>query len=415
MVKIPTRLFPGVLVCALHLLIYPVCTFAMLNKATESNDLIARIPCLEGGHQATHDSKTTSSEACSSGVDIGQSLSTYFGHIRGEQALISGNYDGFNMAYQANDEIALKAFAGYPDLTSDTDFDPYRYLYGVETQFSNMTKEWEYTNYFIGQHGGTSVSGRLFGMSVHYSQPTYSYLGLVEYDLDSNSYAGLSTTGAWKVRPDTTISASLDLRHLPMQMRQRSYLKKIMTDTNGWSWNLPDDRINQLSLKHSNAVTGMSMSIFQGLSRRFKINGSYSVLSTSQMRSTAADDEPLNEHYYHFILSGYDWITLGDQNRIDISYKMSARLHKTTAVFDAKYPLSNFWNIQPRIYTERLNDIVNNDVIVTTSSTLTMILKSANDGGLRINAGGKWETDRLSAKQDESFSYYVSLDYQTTF
>jgi hypothetical protein len=382
----------------------------MLNNTTKSNDLISRIPCLEGMHETSPDPEDGLSEVCDKGENIGHSLSSYFGHIRGDRALISGNYDGFNLAYRANDLLAVKAFAGYPDLSSDTDFDPYRYLYGIETEISNTTHEWQYHNYFIGQHSGTSVTGRLLGMSVHYSKPTYSYLGLVEYDLDNNNFAGLSTTGAWNIQQDTTLSVTMDIRHSPMQKRQRSYLNKAMTDTNGWAWNIPDDRINQLSLKHSNTVTGMALSIFHGLSRHLKINGSYAILSTSDR-----DNVPFDEHFYRFKLSAYDWVMLGDQSRVDISYRMSDKLQKTTAVFDAKFPLSHFWNFKPKIYTQHLNDQVNNNVSTTTSSTLTMTFKSSNASGLQINAGGKWKRDRLLNEQGDSFSYYVSLDYQATF
>ena len=417
MVKGSLRLHSGVLVFASLVLIFPISAVATLKNTATNVDLLSKIPCLDTVDGKQQNSLDARSDRCGNDAGVGKSLATYFGHVRGDEAGISGNFDGINLAFQANDAITIQGFAGYPDLTTDSDFDPDRYLYGFDIEI-NQNKDWILNHYYLGQQRGTSVSGRLIGTSIYYAQPGYAYLTQFEYDLVSNSYAGLSATGAWKVKSDTTLSATVDVRNLPMQNRQKSYLRKTMMDTDGWSWVLPDDRIKQLSSKHTKPVTGLALGIQQVFSNHFQINGSYSVLSTSMLESPGnypAGNDPINEHFYRFKLSGNDWIMLGDQNSLDLSLKLSDNIRKTIAIFDAKYPLNKFWNFQPKIHTERSRDLVNNSVSLTTSTTLTMSYGAGENPGLEINAGGKWESDQIPNASDESFSYYVRLDYRTSF
>ena len=385
------------------------------NQAQENT---SNLPCLEGVNEAVIDSNPDTQAVCENIVDINQSLATKFGHIRGDNARLTGNFDGFDMLYQLNDTVSMKGFAGYPNLTSTQDFDPKGYFYGFNTQYRNFEKTWELNSYYIDHHNDLAVADKIFGTAIHYVQPEYSFLLLLDYDLDDKTYAGFSSSGAWKFRQNTTLSTTLDIRNQPIKKRQQTYLRSIMTETDGWSWILPDDRIKQLSKKYASPITSMAFSVFHMISQNLQINGSCSVLSIPSIEKhhdNPTSNPIINEYYYRLKLSANNWIIPGTKNKFDLGHKITDSLRKTTAAIDARYPLTRFWNIQPKIYTERLDNVVEDSVSITTSSTLTMAYNEGHDIGLQIRAGGKWWSSRQANKRDDSFSYYVSLDYRATF
>jgi len=376
------------------------------------------LPCLEVRDDGETDSAEQPTDLCMDEVGMRPSLATNFGHIRGEQARFSGNFDGLDILYRLDGGLTIKGFAGYPDLTTNKNFDPQRYFFGFNTGYRNTARTWELNGYYIDQHNGSSLSERMLGAAMHYSRPAYSLMVLLDFDLNNKTYTGVSTTGAWKLRQGTTLSATMDIRHLPMHKRQRTYLQQTMSAADGWAWVLPDDRVEQLAKKYTNTVMGVALSLFHKFSRHLQINGSYSVLSTSPLRSECdlCDGfSSINEYFYRFKLSAIDWMTPGDKNKLDIKHKITGSVRKTSAAIDALYPLTRFWNIQPKIHTERSNDVVNNSVSTTTSTTLMMTYKTGQDAGLQLHAGGKWRRERVANQQDDSFSYYVSLDYRKTF
>ncbi len=220
-----------------------------------------------------------------------------------------------------------------------------------------------------------------------------------------------------RFKQNTTISTTVDIRHMPMQNRQQRYLHQSMETTAGWAWVLPDERIKQLAKSCSNKVTGMALSISHAFSEYLNIDGSVSVLHATdrdQNQRSSGTSNNTKEYFYRLRLSSINWMAMGDKSRVDFHHRVTDSLRSTTASLNAKYPISRLWNLQPKLQAEVTENATNDSVHTLSSPAITLEYLSGNDAGLQIEAGGKWESTKLTNKHDSSFSYYVSLDYHKT-
>ena len=384
---------------------------------TETSDSPFSIPCLIVAQKPGSSSGEVSKNLCDDNAAVGQSLSTDFGHIRGDRSVISGNYDGFNIGYQVSNGFSFRGFAGYPDLNSKAKNDSSKYLYGLNTKFRNSHKTWMIESYYLEQNKGKATPDKAIGSAFHYMQPTYSLMVLFDYGLYDNPTSAITTSGIWKLQENTQLSVALDMRNTPIQKHQQRYLQNAMSTTDGWTWDLPNDRIKKLVKRFSDGVTGMSFGLSHLFSEHLKIHGSVSVLHASayQPKQTVSDSSlETKEYYYRLNISGMNWLNTGDSSKLDLHCKITESTKSTAASFDAQYPISRFWKFKPKIQTEITDNLSSHSVRSITSPALNMEYKSTNTG-IQLEAGGKWELFQLQSEKDKSFSYYVSLGYKKVF
>jgi hypothetical protein len=359
---------------------------------------------------------STKRKSCVDPSDMQQRFSVQLGRRIGTDGDILGAFDGVRVDYRLSDKLKLNGIAGYPVLAAEDKFNSDRQVFGVSVATNTLARTWNLNGYLIDQQESGQKSGKTMGGVIRYLQSGRSLLAYLDYDVTDNSLATLMASGAWSLPFKTTISATLDRRDRAIPGHQKKFLQQYMTVVEGWNWILPGDQLAHYTGDGCGEVSTMALGLSHALSQRIKLSGDVAMLDATNDANTApVTTAHSSEYSYHFKLSGKDLLIPGDRNKLDLRYNVTDSGRTSTAAFDTRYAISQFWNIVPKFRAEYHRAVLESLPRWVASPTVKMEYRRTKQSGFKVEAGGEFSSGVNAIADDNRSSYFVSLAYQAKF
>ncbi len=344
-----------------------------------------------------------------------KSLSVQFGQHMGDNiSNILGEFDGFRVDFRLSSNLMLNGVVGYPVMSDQDKFNNTRRVLGLSANTGKIGHAWNLNSYLI-QQQDNGKARRNFGGAVRYLREKRSLLLLFDYDMGSNSLDAFTASGALRLQRSTTLSATVDVRSSSLYKRQQKYLQRTMATTDGWTWNLPMDRITHFTQNLSEEVTTLVFGLTHSFSSRLKMVGSAAMLDVSHVSGTDESAATPSEYFYHLKLSGSDLLFRGNSNVLDLSHRITDSMRTSSATIDTRYTINSCWKVNPRLTTDYRDNFLDSSVEWVTSPSVRMEYSWRDQYGVNIEAGGEWVTRELSDQASSDSSYFVNLGYRAYY
>lgn len=366
------------------------------------------IPCM-----VSFEGEDIAEDSCDDSAD--RKLSVQFGQrMNGGKADMLGEFDGIRVDYRLAGGVTLNGVAGYPVMSDQDKFNSARQVFGVSANTARFARSWDLNSYLL-EEQDNGQARRNAGGALRYLRPKRSLLLLFDYDMAQSSLDAFTASGAVALPRSTTLSATYDRRSTPLRRQQRKYLQQSMTATNGWSWNMPTDRITYFTRDLSEEVSTLSVGLTHTFSSRLKLSGSAAVLDVCDKRLDSSDAPP-SEYFYHLQLSGSDLMFRGNSNVLDLSHSITDTTRTSSATFDTRYTINRRWKVSPRLRTDYRDNLLERSVQWVTAPSVRMEYQWRDRYGVKIEAGGEWTSRELYDQAiSDSSSYFVKLGYKANF
>ncbi len=390
------------------------------TEATAAHDGGASpdIPCMSSFVDEEPSSDDLGGSPCSAPSDLQRRVSVRFGQRLGPGSGILGEFDGIRVDYRLTGGLTLNGVAGYPVLSSQDKFNATGQIFGVSATTGKFARAWDLNSYVLEGQDESGVTSREVGGALRYLRAKHSLLVFLDYDAADHSLGAFMASGAMLLPYRTTISATLDVRNNPLHKRQQKYLQQSMAATEGWTWDLPTDRITHFTKDLSEEVTTLEVGMTHTFSERIKLHGSVARLQAS---SDAGADDPSagaatpSEYFYHLNLSGRNLMFPGDSSVLDLSHRVTESSRTSSASLDTRYTINRHWNVSPQLRTNYCDNPLEKSVKWVTSPSVKMEYHWRELYGFKIEAGGEWLTEQASDAEKSQTSYYVNLGYIAKF
>jgi len=372
-------------------------------------------PCLT---YFVSDSNRADPDSCAEPDSEGQRFSARFGRGFATRSGVMGRFDGLLVDYRLSSGVTLNGVAGRPVKAGKTEADPDKQVFGFSATTAKFANAWDLNSYIVQQQHNGSTESRVVGGALRYLRPKRSLLVSLDYDMTEHSLSTFMVSGAWKLRPATTFSATYDVRESYLHTPQEGYLQQTMAATEGWKWALPMDRIKQLAGKRSTEVSTLGVGLSHTLSQRVKLSGDVAILDV--WRDAAAGDpdsraDQSSEFFYRIKLTGKDLVLRGDTSTLDLRHSVTESSRTSSASFDTRYALNRLWQIRPRVRTDYRDNETDKSVQWVTSPALKMEYRWREQYGIDIEAGGEWSARSLPSEDQLRSSYFLTLGYKANF
>lgn len=382
-----------------------------INDNNNNNNSLneAAIPCLISfeDEYATADSCDDSSADKQLSVQFGQRMGTGNSNILGE-------FDGIRVDYRLAGGLTLNGVAGYSVLSDQDKFNATRQVFGVSANTAKFARAWDLNSYLV-EAQDNGQARRNAGGALRYLRPKRALLLLFDYDLAESSVDGFTASGAFELPRSTTFSATVDVRNSPLRRQQQKFLQRTMTTTEGWTWNMPMDRIAHYTGDLSEEVTTLAVGLTHTFSTRLRVTGSAARLDVSRDNSADMSMAAPSEYFYHLQLSGNDLVFRGNNNSLDLSHRITDTTRTSSATLDSRYTINRRWKVSPRLRTDYRDNFIDRSVQWVTAPSVRMEYQWRDRYGVKLEAGGEWVTRELSDQADSATSYFVKLGYKANF
>jgi hypothetical protein len=373
------------------------------------------IPCLNDIHADQPHDRADPPASCDE--DGGQKqLGFRFGNrMTGESDLL-GEVDGIRVDYLLRGGMKLKGLAGYQAVSKTDQFNTDRQVIGFSADTGKIARLWDFNSYYIEQQTEGKADSRAAGAAVRYLRAKRSLLLLFDYDLANGTLGAFTASGALALPLRTTLSATFDLRNTPLDARQQKYLRRSMAAMQGWTWDLPVDRMGHYTGLHSEEIATMSLGLTHTFSERVRLSGSFAMLEAFD--ETAADGSAgaaPSEYFYNLKLTGKDLVFTGTRNRLNLSHRITDTSRISSAAIDSNYAINRRWKVSPQVRTDYRDNLLDRSAQWRASPSVKMEYRWRRQYGLDIEAGGEWLTREASHAVTSQSSYFVSLGYKANF
>lgn len=358
------------------------------------------------------------SDTCAEPSAAGQRFSLQFGRGFATRSGVMGRFDGLLVDYRLSGGVILNAVAGRPVVAGQDPSDLRKQVFGLSATTGKIAGAWDLNTYIAQQQNNGRMENRAVGGALRYLRSTHSLLVSLDYDMDERSLSTFMVSGAWKLQPATTLSATFDIRHSYMHTPQAGYLQQTMATTEGWKWALPMDRIKQLAGKRSTEVSTLGLGLSHAFSQRIKLSGDFAVLDV--WRDAAPGDPNAiavqsNEYFYRLKLSGRDLVLSGDSGTLDLRHSVTQSARISSASLDTRYAINRLWQIRPQLRTDYRDNERDSSIQWVTSPLVKMEYRWHKQYGIDIEAGGEWSTRKLPTDDQVRSSYFLTLGYRANF
>ncbi|MGW8311295.1 MAG: hypothetical protein ACWGNB_09555 [Thiogranum sp.] len=376
---------------------------------------IPGIPCL---NDFNTDEQGGGAENPTSCQDAGgqKRLSFRFGNGMADHSDLLGEVDGVRVDYRLRGGLDIEGLAGYPVVSETDRFNTDRQVLGFSADSGKVAGLWDFNSYFIQQQAEGKADSRAAGAAVRYLRAKRSLLLLLDYDLANDALGAFTASGALALPLRTTFSATFDLRNTPLDARQQKYLQRSMASMEGWTWDLPTDRMKHHATVRSDEIATLSLGLTHTFSERFRLSGSFAMLEAyDETLADGSTGAALSEYFYSLKLTGKDLVFSGTQNRLDLSHRITDTSRVSSAAINSNYAINRRWKVSPRVRTDYQDNLLDRSAQWRASPSVKMEYRWRGQYGLDIEAGGEWSAREFSNTETSQSSYFVSLGYKANF
>ncbi len=387
------------------------------SASIETTEPSAKVPCL-------HDMGASSVEGlplvpavdpCAATPQSTQRAGIRFGHRMSTQNNLLGNLDGVVVNYGLGN-FDFNGMAGFPTGGNANRINPSQQLFGFSAGIRKLPKGWDLGGYMMELKSTNQHDRSALGGALRYTQDNRSLLISADYDLLNHSLSRFMVSSAWKLRPSSTLSTTLDIRQSDLPTPQNSYLQQTIALTEGWKWGLPFDRIKNLSANASTDVAAFGFSLSHLLPRDIKLNSDIAVLNVSKevdLNDLKAPLSEFNEYYFNLTLSGNGLLLPGDSNKLTLRSYISESSRLSSSIINGSYALSSRWHLAPKLQIDYHDNLSDHSTQLVASPALKVEYQWRKRSKIHFTTSGEWRKHQNSTDEKYASSFVVSLGYKT--
>ncbi len=388
------------------------------STETGESDPSLDMPCLHGAGASSEQELplVSTDSACEEAFTSPHHGGFRFGSRMRTQNRMLGDFDGVMLDYGFGN-FALNGIAGFP-VSGSKGINPKNQLYGVSAGVRKLPKGWDVNGYMMELHSADQSESSAMGGAIRYTHNNRSLLISADYDLLTHTLSRLMVSSAWKLRPSSTLSTTIDLRQSRLPPGQNSYLQQTIAMTEGWKWGLPFDRIRDLSSRESTDVAAFGFSLSHRFARDIRLSSDLAVLNVSQEESSdnlSTSISEFNEYYFNLKLSAKSLALAGDNSTWTLRGYVSDTSRLSSSSMDLSYPFSHQWLLAPRLKIDYQDNLQENSTQWVASPALKLEYRWRKQSKIKFTAAGEWRKHQNATDVAVDSSYVVSLGYQTAF
>ncbi len=303
---------------------------------------------------------------------------------------ILNRFDGLVLGYELTPDVRIRGVGGLPvERSKDMYLHEDKAFVGLNGDITNIIENWDLSLFFIEQRVDDLIDRRAIGGEIRYFDPNKSLFGLVDYDIHYSSLNTFMLQGNWTLEDETRLYMNLDYRNSPILTTSNviGHLypdpddpldpddpDDVQNDITATSVDelqriMTDDEIYQLAEDRTAETKTLSLGASRPLMPTLQLSGDLTVTNTGD--STLAEGTG-NEYFYTMQLIKNDLLKDGDIGILSLRYSDASTSNTIRLSLSSRYPLTNFWRINPKLSVAyRESDVVTTDTTTADGTSTT--------------------------------------------
>lgn len=352
-------------------------------------------------------------------IDREHGLSTRVGRQSRSTGGILGRFDGAVLDVQIVSRARLSLAGGYPvESSSELEVDPDRSFYGAALDLGTFADKWDISLYGINQEVDGIVDRRAVGGEIRYYDAGQSFFSLVDYDVSYHELNIAILSANWALENRATVGFTVDYRNSPSLATTNALQGQGVEEVSDLLATLTEEEVRALAKDRTARSKSATLSASYPLGESFQISGDVTVTNLSGTRASGGVPETPGtgtEFYYSAQLIGNGLLMEGDSNILGLRYSDTSNTNTTTFSFDARYPATRNWRLNPRLRADYKQNKTDEGEQLRVRPSLRTDYRPRDWLRLDLEAGMEWTEDRIPGDATTTIGYNFLLGYRVNF
>lgn len=352
-------------------------------------------------------------------IDRKHGLSSRIGRQSRSTGGVLGRFDGAVIDFQFLPHARLSLTGGFPvDSSTELEVDADRQFYGAALDLGTFAEKWDFNLYAINQDVDGIVDRRAVGGEVRYFNEGRSLFTLVDYDISYDQLNIAILSANWVFKNRATAGLTIDYRNSPSLTTTNALQGQGVEEVSNLLDTLTEDEIRALAEDRTARSRSVTLNASRPLGDSFQISGDVTVTNLSG--TDASGGVPATpgtgyEFYYSAQLIGSSLLMKGDANIFGLRYSDASNADTSTLSFDARYPVTRNWRLNPRLRADFKRNNMDAGEQVRVRPSLRTDYRPRNWLRLDLDAGMEWTEDRVPGDTTTTIGYNFMLGYRVNF
>lgn len=352
-------------------------------------------------------------------IDRPHGLSTRIGRQSRSTGGVLGRFDGAVIDYQFLSRARLSLVGGFPvDSSKELQVDPDRRFYGVGLDFGTFADKWDFNLYGINQDVDGITDRRAVGGEIRYFNNGRSFFTLVDYDVSYEQLNIALLTANWVFENRATAGLTLNYRNSPTLTTTNAIQGQGVEEVSELLLTLTEDEVRALAEDRTARSRSATLNASHPLGKSFQVSGDVTISNLSGTEASGgvpATPGTGNEFFYSAQLIGSSLLMEGDVNIFGLRYSDAGSADTSTFSFDARYPLTRNWRLNPRLRADFKRNNNDDGEQVRVRPSLRSDYRPRKWLRLDLEAGMERTEDRLPSGTTTTTGYNFVLGYRMSF
>jgi tetratricopeptide (TPR) repeat protein len=355
---------------------------------------------------------TTLSDAYIDVEHIESLSSMRLGRQRLRSSGVHSRFDGLVLGYGITPDTTIRLAGGLPvERSTDVHLHEHKQFLALSGEFSNIFDNWDFSLFVTQQQVDDLIDRRAVGGEVRYFDPRRSLFGMVDYDIHYSSLNILLLQGNWTFEDETRVYMNLDYRNSPLlttsnvighQIETEPDLFLTIEEVEQLEPFLSEDEVYELAEERTAETKTVSLGVSRPLFPTLQLSGDVTVVNTGD---TIVSEGTGNEYFYTFQMVKNNLLKEGDIGIFSARYSDTSSSNTIQLSLSSRYPITNFWRINPRITVARRENDNNDGSRLQASPFLKLDYRIRKSVTLETELGMNWY------KEDDGTETIIYKDY----
>lgn len=248
------------------------------------------------------------------------------GRQRSHKGGVIGRFDGLSFTAKAFEDISINLVTGFPvDSSRITSIDTERIFYGLNVDFDNIWKDFDFNVFAIQQDiKGGLIDRQAVGGEARYVSGNNSFFSLVDYDTHFKSLNAFLVNGNHRFENDTRVNWSVNIRKSPYLSTRNALIGQPADSIQELQLLfITDAEIQDLAIDRTLESKSASVQVSMPYSDDIDFSGSLTWLNLSAAPASGgvpAFASSGSQYYLNFQATGRKVITSKDTSYVGIRY-----------------------------------------------------------------------------------------------
>ncbi|MDH5555729.1 MAG: SPOR domain-containing protein, partial [Alphaproteobacteria bacterium] len=352
-------------------------------------------------------------------IDRNHGLSSRIGRQSRSTGGVFGRFDGAVIDYQFLPRARLSLVGGFPvDSSKELEVDPDRRFYGAGLDFGTFADKWDFNLYGINQEVDGIIDRQAVGGEVRYFNEGRSVFSLVDYDVSYKQLNIALLSANWVFKNQATAGLTLNYRNSPSLATTNAIQGQGVEEVSDLLVTLTEEEVRALAEDRTARSQSATINASHPLGKSFQVSGDITIsnlLGTEASGGVPATPGTGNEFFYSTQLIGSSLLMENDVHIFGLRYSDTENSNTSTFSFDARYPLTKDWRLNPRLRADFKQNNNDQGEQVRVRPSLRTDYRPRNWFRMDFEAGMEWTEDHFLDETTTTIGYNVMLGYRVSF